>query len=144
MFMIKREYDYAIRICAYLAGRYQQGPLSIARISERLLITRPFATKIIYQLKKTKILNTVQGKEGGVYLDQPPDKLSVYDVLKAMGFELQINECLVNPIVCPFIESCKIHVFFQQQQELLTENFKKAMISEFTFNSTALKQTDNE
>jgi DNA-binding IscR family transcriptional regulator len=55
VFFVKREYDYAIRICAYLAGNYRKGPIFISQISEKLFITRPFAIKSVFQLKNRTI-----------------------------------------------------------------------------------------
>ena len=49
---ITKELDYAIRISAYLAGYYQKGAIPVSRISQRLRITKPFATKIIYRLRQ--------------------------------------------------------------------------------------------
>jgi DNA-binding IscR family transcriptional regulator len=55
VFFVKREYDSAIRICAYLAGNYRKGPISISQIFEKLFINRSFATKIVFQLKNRPI-----------------------------------------------------------------------------------------
>jgi hypothetical protein len=43
--LIKREFDYAIRICAYLAGKMGQGPVPISQISQKLL--QSFKNKMI-------------------------------------------------------------------------------------------------
>ena len=129
--LIKREFDYAIRICAYLAGKKGQGPLSISQISQKLFITRPFATKIVYRLKQNKILNTSQGKEGGVSLNANPETLSVYTIFESMGFDSSVNECLKIPGFCPLVKTCKIHSFFIEQEEKLLQNFKNKMIKDF-------------
>jgi len=136
--LIKREYDYAIRICAYLAGNYQKGPISLADISQKLFITRPFATKIIYKLKQHQIVGTTQGKFGGVYLNRPPEKLSFYIVLQAMGFDFALNECIKNPNICPLVSHCKIHLFFVKQNNYLIRQLQEAMISEFAFSDSNL------
>lgn len=135
---IKREYDYAIRICAYLAGHYTQKPIPLSSIASKLFISRPFATKIVYQLKKLAIINTVQGKDGGVFLNRPPEQLSFYDVLDAMGFDSSLNECLVNPGICPLVADCKIHDFFARQQNELLEKLKTTVISKYAFDDRDL------
>ena len=129
--LIKREFDYAIRICAYLAGKKGQGPVSISQISQKLFITRPFATKIVYRLKQYKILNTTQGKEGGVSINANPETLSIYNILEAIGFDGSVNECLKVPDFCPLVKTCKIHSFFMEQEEKLLKSFKNKMIKDF-------------
>ena len=135
---ITRELDYAIRICAYLAGYYQKDPIPVSRIAKRLSITKPFATKIIYRLRQTHVVDSVQGKHGGIYLAQNPAKLSMFSIFEAMEFKATLNECLQIEHVCPLSGACQIHRFFEEQQEKLTQSLKKQMIFDFAFTDDAL------
>ncbi len=135
---ITKEVDYAIRICAYLAGYYQQGPIPVSKISQRLYITKPFATKIIYQLRLAHIVASIQGKNGGIYLAQNPAELSMQAVLQAMEFNTALNECLQIEDVCPLSGMCKIHHFFAKQQNSLTQSFRQQMIADFAFTDDAI------
>jgi Rrf2 family transcriptional regulator, nitric oxide-sensitive transcriptional repressor len=137
---IKREYDYAIRICAYLAGNYKKGPIPVSKIAELLYISKPFATKIIYQLTSKKIITSVQGKAGGVYLSHNPERLSLFAILQAMNFDSTINECIKVPTLCPLKAACKIHDFFYKQESALINNLKEATIAEFAFDNSAIEQ----
>lgn len=128
---IKREYDYAIRICCYLASFYNKGHKSVPVISKKLYLTVPFTTKIVHQLKNNNVIETVQGKYGGIKLKVSPNKLSFYDVLYAMGFDMTINECLRNPKICPLVNKCKVHLFFLSQEQMIINNLKGAKISNF-------------
>ncbi len=128
---IKREYDYAIRICAYLSGFYKKEYLSVPEVSKKLFLTIPFTTKIVHQLKNKNIIETVQGKYGGIRLKVSPTKLTLYDILFAMGFDMTINECLKNPGICPIVKNCKVHRFFLSQEQMLIENLKNATINDF-------------
>lgn len=130
---VKKEYDYAIRICAYLAGYYQSGPISMAKISQKLFITRPFTTKIVYQLKSSGIVETVQGKDGGVYLNQSPTQLTLYDILTGMGSEQSISECIQRKDFCPLPPPCTIHSYFIRLEDQLIQELKTHVIGEFSF-----------
>lgn len=134
---IKREYDYAIRICAYLASFYKKEHISVPEISKKLYLTVPFTTKIIHQLKNNNIIETVQGKYGGIRLKVSPNKLSIFDILNAMGFNMTINECISNPQICAIAENCKAQRFFLSQENMIIENLKNATITDF-------KITDDE
>ena len=136
---IKREYDYAIRICAYLASFYGQNKyVPVTAIAKKLFLTVPFTTKIIHQLKKQNLLATTQGKYGGIRLKQAPDKLSIFDVLNAMGFDMTVNECLRTPGICPLVKHCKIHLFFIDQERMLIDNLKNARIQDFVISDDEL------
>ncbi len=128
---IKREYDYAIRICAYLANFYKKEHRSVPQISKKLYLTVPFTTKIVHQLKNNNIIETVQGKYGGIRLKVSPKKLSFYDILYAMGFDMTINECLKNPSICLIVNTCKVHRFFLFQEDMIIDNLKSATINNY-------------
>ncbi len=136
---IKREYDYAIRICAYLAGIHGEGHKSVSEIARKLYITVPFTTKIVHQLKNRQLVETIQGKQGGIRLRREPDTISFFDVLNAMGFDSSLNECVKIPGLCPLVVNCKIHRFFMAQEKALLDNLKSARISEFSFSEADLR-----
>ncbi len=135
---IKKEYDYAIRICAYLAGQAPGTIVPLSEISRRLFISRPFASKIVHQLIKKQVLASVQGKYGGIYLARDSHKLSVYDILISMGFDHHINECVENMTACPLSNNCKIHNFFVRQEVMLLDNFKDKKLDELAFSNKDL------
>jgi Rrf2 family transcriptional regulator, nitric oxide-sensitive transcriptional repressor len=126
-----RENDFAIRICAYLAGKDPGEHVPIAVIAKKLSITRPFATKIIYKLKTCNIIDTVQGKNGGAFLNIDPEKLSLFDILEASGFDSHLNECLKINSICPLKKNCDIHSFFLERETDLFNTLKEHKISEF-------------
>lgn len=128
--LIKREYDYAVRICAYLAGQQPGEPVPISKISQLLQISKPFANKIIFRLRKANIIDSIQGRAGGIFLKVDPEQLSVFEILQAMDFDSVVNECLRNPAICPIIGFCKIHLFFGELQDLIEQKMKEKMISE--------------
>ncbi len=135
---VKREYDYAIRICAYLAGQPEKEPVSLGTLSKKLAISRPFASKIIFKLKNKGIVGTVQGKKGGVFLQANPHFLSFFDVLQAMDFDSTLNECVHNPQICPLVSVCKIHLFFVQQERELIKSLKAQKIIHYAFSDSEL------
>ena len=126
---IKREYDYALRICAYLAGRRDSPVVPISHLSKMLYITRPFTTKIVYQLKNKHILGTVQGKEGGVYLIRPAEEITIFEVLDAMGFNSRLNECLDEDYDCPVENRCRLHLFFEELEKQMMDRLKSKTLS---------------
>lgn len=128
--LIKREYDYALRICAYLAGKFSKGPISLTQITNKLFIPKSFASKIVFKLRKSNLIGTVQGKYGGIFLKKDPELVSVLDVLEAMNYNSTVNECLVNPAICPLVNLCKIHRFFEEQEAIILNNFRQKKLSE--------------
>ncbi len=138
---IKREYDYAIRMCAYLAGKPQGKPIALRTLSQKLALSRAFASKIMFKLRNKGIIGTVQGKNGGVFLRANPRQLSFYDILEAMDFDSTLNECVHNPQICPLIPACKIHLFFVKQENELIKTLRAQKIIDFSFSDSELDAT---
>jgi len=78
-------------------------------------------------------LNTVQGKQGGVYFQGDASRTSVWDILLATGFSVSLNECLGETGNCPLTGDCKIHIFFQKLERELFNGFKTKMLSKLLF-----------
>ena len=100
-FLAKKEYDYAIRICFYLAGAKNNVTYTIRKLTKKLLISTPFATKINYQLKKGGVVKTFRGNSGGVALYVPAETLSLFEVVESVGLIRKLSECVLDKDFCP-------------------------------------------
>lgn len=128
---ISREQDYALRITSVLATLNENEQLPVSELSKRLYISKNFAARIVYKLSKCGILSTTQGKYGGVSLKKEPTKLSLYEVLNAIGFKTKFNQCLDERFHCVFEDKCLFHIFFDEEENKLHERMKNKMISDF-------------
>lgn len=83
---------YALAAIVYLADKYESGEnIAILNISESLGISKVYLEQIFSALRKSGIVNSVKGPQGGYQLSKPPIELSVFDVLsvtEAVLFEM--------------------------------------------------------
>jgi len=128
---IKRDQDYALRICAYLAGKPEKKPISLTLIARILFISRPFASKIVFQLRQAGIIGSAQGKLGGIFLMKNPNEITLFDIFTAMNFDSTINECIRNHHICPRTGFCQIHHYFREQENLLINSYKNKKVADF-------------
>jgi Rrf2 family protein len=142
--LIKREDDYAIRISAFLASEYLDGCRSISDIATYLALSKPITSKIVHKLNKGGIVTSIRGRNGGVKLASNPSKASFLDVLNATNFDITLNECLRNSVICPLINFCKTHVFWSELEQLVLDKLSKTYISDFMFNEFELTNSIKE
>ncbi len=129
--MITREADYAIRTVVYLAQRFGQGPVATTEISEKAEIPYRFLRKISHQLVESKIVGATRGKQGGIYLIQDPDKLSLLDVLKIFdNRSCHLNICSETDDACSRSTTCKVCLRLRALQEKLHAEFAGIKFSE--------------
>lgn len=139
LYLFKKDFDFAIRICAYLAGIKHNKPISVSKLSSKLLITKPFATKIIYSLRQSNLIGSQQGKTGGVFLNKDPKEISLYVILESMGFNKTISECITEETFCPLPSPCKIHSYFMNVENKLIDDLKRKKLSSYSFTDSDLK-----
>ena len=132
---ISREQDYALRITAYLAGLKKNEQVPIRKISKELYISKSFTAKIAHKLKNRGLIGTTQGVQGGIYLACDSEKLTVFEVLDAVGFSTKFNKCFIHEFKCELSNSCRFHNFFVQQEQMLLNNFRNAFIADFLLKS---------
>ncbi|MBC8216094.1 MAG: Rrf2 family transcriptional regulator [Candidatus Marinimicrobia bacterium] len=130
---IKREYDYAIRIAAFLGSQYPDGYRSISDVSRLLMISHSITSKIAHKLQKTGILKSYRGRNGGIALAKDPNTISFYNILEAMGFNSTMNDCIVDPGICPLVDMCKVHLYFLNMEKDIHHSLKNTFTSSFLF-----------
>jgi len=77
----------SILVVIFIADKIRQKQydfLSTADIAKYLSIPKPTLVKILHNLSAAKIIETKEGKQGGIRLMKDPSKITVLDILKAM------------------------------------------------------------
>jgi Rrf2 family nitric oxide-sensitive transcriptional repressor len=139
-YLHKKEFDYALRICAYLAGLKNNEIISVNLLSKQLLVSKPFTTKIVYNLRRSGIIASKQGKYGGIYLTKDPNKLNLLQILESVGLSKTISDCINEKGFCPLPAPCKMHSFFMKLEENLIHELSKKTISNFAFTKLDLNK----
>jgi Rrf2 family transcriptional regulator, cysteine metabolism repressor len=84
--------DYACRAMLELAARYEaEIPVPSQVIAEQRSIPEKYLTHILLQLKRSKLVHSLRGAQGGYILADSPNKISL----------LQIIESIDGPILAP-------------------------------------------
>lgn len=99
--------DYALRILIYLALQPERF-CTIAEIAERHKISRAHVMKIVHQLGRSGLIETVRGRSGGARLARSPETIVVGDVLRETETDLSIVPCLDSPSNCQITPHCQL------------------------------------
>jgi Rrf2 family protein len=76
--------DYAVRASAELAAASGEGPVKGERIAQSQQIPLKFLENILLELKHAGLVQSQRGAEGGYWLAQPADEISLADVIRAV------------------------------------------------------------
>lgn len=106
---LTRQTNYAVRILMYCAAN--DADLSrIGEIARAYTVSELFLFKILQPLTKAGLIQTVRGRNGGIRLGRPADKISLLDVVKVTEDNFAMAECFENDAAeCPLIDSCGLN-----------------------------------
>lgn len=76
-----------------LAFHQQSGPVSLADISERQLISLSYLEQLFSKLRKNNVVNSTRGPGGGYTLSDAPEKISIVNIINAVDESYRANAC---------------------------------------------------
>ncbi|MED0659511.1 RrF2 family transcriptional regulator [Bacillus smithii] len=85
--------DYALRVLIYLAAKENDELSSIREISDTYGISKNHLMKIIYQLGKMGIIETIRGRNGGIRLAMKPKDINIGKVVRQTEEDFRLVEC---------------------------------------------------
>lgn len=105
--------EYGLRCLLVLARKGPGVQLSIADIAEAEGISIPYASKLLAILRKTELVTTVRGRNGGFCIAREADRINLLEVITALGGPLiDPDHCSKRTgqlDVCVHGEHCSVH-----------------------------------
>jgi len=81
---ISAKADYAVRAAIELAGADRTAPLKGDRIAAAQDIPMKFLENILSELRRSGIVGSRRGAEGGYWLARPPRDITIADIIRAV------------------------------------------------------------
>lgn len=84
---------YAVTAMLDLALHGGQKPCSLGAIAERQGLSREYLDQLFGRLRRSGLVESVRGTEGGYRLSKAAGDISVADVLEAVGVRTDVTRC---------------------------------------------------
>ncbi len=127
---------YAIRALTHMASQSNQDvPMSAADVAEAEDIPPYYLAKVLQDLARADLLNSVRGRGGGFLLKRPAKNIKVLEILEAVENIKRITtECVLGLDQCNDSVPCPMHETWKH----FRENFLQ-QITELTLEDLALE-----
>jgi Rrf2 family iron-responsive transcriptional regulator len=111
---LTRQSNYAIRTLVYCAA--SEPALSrVADIARAHSISELFLFKLIRPLVDAGLLQTVRGRNGGIRLGRPADRITLLDVVRLTEESFALAECFEDGEVhCPLVDACDLNAALRE------------------------------
>lgn len=112
---------YGIHAMYDLAQYGSDTPQPIKSIAERQNIPEAYLEQLIGQLRRSGLVKSVRGAQGGYLLSRSPAEITVGEVLRTLEGELAVVDCLMEEDLCHRACSCPTRVVWKKLRDGLNE-----------------------
>ncbi len=112
---------YGIHAMYDLAQFGSETPQPIKSIAERQNIPEAYLEQLIGQLRRSGLVRSVRGAQGGYLLSRSPSEITVGEVLRTLEGELAVVDCLMEEDACHKACSCPTRVVWKKLRDGLNE-----------------------
>jgi Rrf2 family transcriptional regulator, iron-sulfur cluster assembly transcription factor len=120
---------YGLRALFDIAYNSGNLPAQIQDISRRQEISPRYLEQIFQSFKKTGILKSKRGPQGGYYLARSPEAITVREIIQAAEGDVALVECVNGKVpkkrkeACQFDGGCVTQTVWQEASDRLNEFF---------------------
>jgi Rrf2 family iron-sulfur cluster assembly transcriptional regulator len=105
--------EYGLRCLLTLAQEGPECQMSIPEIAEKEGISVPYASKLLWMLRKSGLVNAERGRSGGFSIARSPGEITLHDVITAMGgpliYPAHCRKYSGNRQQCVHSGKCSLH-----------------------------------
>lgn len=122
--VITKETDYALRILRALLDGEQH---TVGQVARSEFLPQAFAYKILKKLEKAGLIRLSRGSAGGCRLAADLSRVSLYDLMAALGERSDLSACMEDGFRCPWRQchgDCKAHNRLLDIQRVLDDELR--------------------
>jgi Rrf2 family cysteine metabolism transcriptional repressor len=97
MFGLTKKTDYGLELMIALAKNHGQGPLSLRQIAKTKKLPFKYLEQVVVHLREAGLIEAKEGKGGGYFLSQPPQKISVAAIVEVLEGPVEVGYCAGCP-----------------------------------------------
>lgn len=126
MKIITKNTDYALRALCTMAKNSDFIPAS--QIAKKEKIPLPYLHRILNKLKKERIIESKEGKNGGVKLRKKTSELKISDIVRLFQGKIQISQCIFRKNLCSRRKHCPLRKKLKKIEISLVSELEKITI----------------
>lgn len=107
--------DFAIRLVIELASR--EDFATMPDLSRVLFIPYDNLSKLVQTLSRASIIQTKQGKNGGIRMVRDPQDVSIKEIIEIVEGPVRLSDCTTQQKACQLECNCKLRNAFSALEE---------------------------
>lgn len=131
--MFSKTCEYAIRAMLFIAQKSKDGErVGIKEIAKGIDSPEHFVAKILQDLSRKNMVQSVKGPNGGFYHDKTSLKYSMADIVKIVDGDKIFEGCGLGLRQCSETHPCPIHHEFKKIRKDIKRMLENAKLGTFS------------
>ncbi|MGL4797053.1 MAG: RrF2 family transcriptional regulator [Paraclostridium sp.] len=105
---------YGLKAMFELSLRQAGGPVPLKQIAQKQNISEQYLEQIFSALKKSGLIKSVRGAQGGYLLVKEPKDITVGDILIVLEGPVSLSDCVIDEDVCANSGVCVTKVVWER------------------------------
>jgi len=122
--------QYAIRILAYIADKKDLQLINATDLANTLDIPYKFLTKIMTELVKADLVESIRGRDGGFKLNKSAKEIMVDDILNLFRDSIKDEQCVLGIGFCNGMCKCALHDQWMEPKLLMQRMFRESSLED--------------
>jgi len=137
---LSSEGRYALRTLVFLSG--VDGRVTADTISAETGIPRRLLARVTAKLARAGLVETQEGRGGGVRLARPSEGITLRDAVEAAEGPFEVTRCIMEQRPCGEGRPCALHEAWEEGQEAILGYLESQNLSEFVSETASLAAPD--
>jgi Rrf2 family protein len=130
--MFSKTCKYGIRAMIFIAQKSKDGgKVGVKEIATETDVPEHFIAKILQDLNRKGLVQSLKGPSGGFYLDKNSLRSSLADIVLAIDGETLFSGCGLGLPTCSKTQPCPIHKQFEHVRKQIYTMLQNARLDEF-------------
>ncbi|MBO9682759.1 MAG: Rrf2 family transcriptional regulator [Flavisolibacter sp.] len=130
--MFSKACEYAIRAMIFIAKKSADGHVvGIIEIAKGIGAPQHFIAKILQELRRHALVQSIKGPNGGFYIDDPNNEITLADVVIAIDGDKLFKGCALGLQNCSERKPCPIHDEFKLIRQKVQETLNSFSVTHF-------------
>ncbi|MBS1496784.1 MAG: Rrf2 family transcriptional regulator [Bacteroidetes bacterium] len=131
--MFSKTCEYAIRAMIYIAHTSRAGQKAgIKQIAAGIDSPEHFIAKILQDLSRKRLVQSLKGPNGGFYLDEMSKNRSLLDVVRSVDGDSFFSACCLGLKHCSESHPCPVHHEFKKIRQQTHDMLANAKLTELS------------
>lgn len=130
---------YGVKAMVDLAIHYGEAPVSIKSISERQNISEYYLEQLFTPLRKSELIKSIRGAQGGYVLSKSPKEISVAEIVRVLEGPIEISEC-IDGSACSNIDCCATRLLWGKIKRSIDSVMESTTLEDIVNDYNSMRQ----